>query len=97
MDYINTGSSSGSVNFPNIVLPILRNAHRFIHIHRNEPGILAKINFILADHDLNITGQYLKTNEKVGYVITDVDRDYDEEVIKELKRIEATIRFRVLY
>ncbi len=97
MDYINTGSTSGSVNFPNIILPSLKAAHRFIHIHKNEPGILAEINRILARHSLNIVGQYLKTNEIVGYVITDVDRDYDDDVIKELKKIDATIRFRVLY
>lgn len=97
MDYINTGSTSGSVNFPNIVLPTLEKAHRFIHIHKNEPGILAEINNILAAHKLNIMGQYLKTDDKVGYVITDVDKDYDEKVIKKLKQIDASIRFRVLY
>lgn len=97
MEYINTGSTSGSVNFPNIVLPTLLDAHRFIHIHHNEPGILAEINQILASHDLNIVGQYLKTNENVGYVITDINKDYSANVIKELKKIEGTIRFRVLY
>jgi D-3-phosphoglycerate dehydrogenase len=97
IDYVNTGSTSVSVNFPNIVLPSLKNAHRFIHIHHNEPGILAKINQILADHNLNVVGQYLKTNEVIGYVITDIDKNYDEEVVKDLKKIEATIRFRVLY
>jgi D-3-phosphoglycerate dehydrogenase / 2-oxoglutarate reductase len=61
MEYINTGSTSNSVNFPNLTLPILDNAHRLIHIHDNVPGILAKINQILADHGINIVGQYLKT------------------------------------
>jgi D-3-phosphoglycerate dehydrogenase len=97
MEYINTGSSSGSVNFPNIVLPTLFDAHRFIHIHFNEPGILAEINKVLASHNLNIVGQYLKTNEKIGYVITDINKDYGDDVIKELKKINGTIRFRVLY
>ena len=97
MEYINTGSSSGSVNFPNIVLPSLKDAHRFIHLHFNEPGILAEINQILAAHDLNIVGQYLKTNEKIGYVITDINKNYSSDVIKELKKIQGTIRFRVLY
>jgi len=97
MDYINTGSTSGSVNLPNITLPTLHNAHRFIHLHRNEPGVLAEINNILASHNINIAGQYLKTNESIGYVITDLDRNYDDKVIKELKKIKATIRFRVLY
>ncbi len=97
LDYINTGSTSNSVNFPNLVLPTLENAHRLIHIHENVPGILAKINKVLADHNINIVGQYLKTNELIGYVITDIDKAYNKDVIKELRGIEHTIKFRVLY
>ncbi len=97
MDYINTGSTSNSVNFPNLTLPILENAHRLIHIHNNVPGILAKINQILAANGINIAGQYLKTNEHIGYVITDINKVYDKEVIKELRAIVNTIKFRVLY
>jgi D-3-phosphoglycerate dehydrogenase len=97
MDYINTGSTSNSVNFPNLVLPTLENAHRLIHIHNNVPGILAQINQILADHNINIVGQYLKTTEAIGYVITDIDKEYNKEVIKALRSIEHTIKFRVLY
>jgi len=97
IDYINTGGTTNSVNFPNLQLPILENAHRLIHIHLNRPGIIAKINKILAAHDINIVGQYLKTNETIGYVITDIDKAYNTEVIKELKQIEHTIKFRVLY
>lgn len=97
MDYINTGSTSNSVNFPNLTLPILHDAHRLIHIHNNVPGILAQINQLLADHGINIVGQYLKTNEAVGYVITDINKEYDKEVIAKLRAIEHTIKFRVLY
>lgn len=97
INYINTGGTTNSVNFPNLQLPILENAHRLIHIHHNKPGIIAHINKILAAHDINIVGQYLKTNETIGYVITDIDKAYDAEVIKELKGIQGTIRFRVLY
>ena len=97
MDYINTGSTSNSVNFPNLTLPTLENAHRLIHIHNNVPGILARINKVLADHGINIAGQYLKTNEQIGYVITDINKDYDKDVIKQLRAIENTIKFRVLY
>ncbi|HSI70414.1 MAG TPA: phosphoglycerate dehydrogenase [Gillisia sp.] len=97
MEYINTGSTTNSVNFPNLQLPVLKNAHRLIHIHQNMPGVLAKINRILADHDINIVGQYLKTNEKIGYVITDIDKEYDKTVISDLKKLNGTIRFRVLY
>ncbi|MFD1095609.1 phosphoglycerate dehydrogenase [Salegentibacter chungangensis] len=97
IEYINTGSTTNSVNFPNLQLPTLENAHRLIHIHHNKPGIIAHINRILAAHDINIVGQYLKTNETVGYVITDIDKEYNADVIKELKGIEGTIKFRVLY
>lgn len=97
IEYINTGSTTNSVNFPNITLPELRKAHRFMHLHQNEPGILAEINNILAKHGINVTGQYLKTNETVGYVITDINKNYKEDVIKDLKSIKGTIRFRMLY
>jgi D-3-phosphoglycerate dehydrogenase len=97
MDYINTGGTSNSVNFPNLTLPTLENAHRLIHIHENVPGILAKINQVLADHGINIVGQYLKTNELIGYVITDINKEYDKDVIAKLRAIDHTIKFRVLY
>lgn len=97
IEYINTGSTTNSVNFPNLQLPILENAHRLIHIHENMPGILAKINNTLAKHNINIMGQYLKTNETIGYVITDINKKYSKDVITDLKNIEGTIRFRILY
>lgn len=97
MEYINAGSTVDAVNFPNIRLPKQQESHRFLHIHRNVPGIMAHINEILASYDLNITGQYLSTDPEVGYVITDVDREYNKGVIKALKRVEHTLRFRVLY
>lgn len=97
LDYINNGGTSNSVNFPNLSLPILENAHRLIHIHTNVPGILARINQVLAENGINIVGQYLKTNESIGYVITDINKGYNENVIKELRAIENTIKFRVLY
>ncbi|WP_109830411.1 phosphoglycerate dehydrogenase [Reichenbachiella versicolor] len=97
IDYINSGSTQTSVNFPNLTLPKLVDAHRFIHVHQNQPGVLAKITNTLASGNINVVGQYLKTNEDIGYVITDINKDYDKDVIKELKKIEGTIRFRVLY
>ncbi len=97
MEYINTGSSFLSVNFPNVQLPLLQNAHRLMHIHHNKPGVLANISQVLVKHNINVVGQYLKTNEDIGYVIIDIDKAYDDQVIKELRAIENTIRFRVLY
>lgn len=97
MDYINSGSTSNSVNFPNLTLPTLENAHRLIHIHDNVPGILARINQVLADNGVNIVGQYLKTNEHIGYVITDVNKLYDKDIVTKLRAIDHTIKFRILY
>jgi D-3-phosphoglycerate dehydrogenase len=97
IEYINTGNTFQSVNFPNIQLPELKDAHRLMHLHENVPGIMAKINNVLAANNINILGQYLKTNEQVGYVITDIDKKYDKELINELKNIQHTIKFRILY
>lgn len=97
MAYINSGNTVDAVNFPNIRLPKHKNAHRFLHIHKNIPGVMAKINKVLAKYDMNITGQYLSTDEKVGYVITDLDKEYNQKVITKLREVEGTIKFRVLY
>lgn len=97
ISYINTGNTTLSVNLPNLQLPRLEKAHRFIHIHKNLPGVLAKINGILSYHGINIEGQYLQTNQDIGYVITDVNKTYDEKVYTSLKKIPETVRFRVLY
>lgn len=95
--FIDTGNTTLSVNYPNIQLPELTDAHRFIHIHKNVPGILAQLNNIFAKYKINIEGQYLKTNEEIGYVITDVNKNYSRKVIDELKSIPETIRVRILY
>ena len=97
IDYINNGSSFDSVNFPNIQLPKQGENRRFLHIHRNISGVMSEINNILSKHNLNIEGQYLKSSGEVSYLITDIDKDYDLSVIDELKNIEKTIKFRVLY
>jgi D-3-phosphoglycerate dehydrogenase len=97
IDYINTGSSENSVNFPAIRLPPQAHAHRLIHLHENVPGILASINQALATHGANILGQYLKTHERVGYVITDIEGSYSDALLTEIRRIPHTLRFRVLY
>lgn len=97
INFVNTGNTTLSVNLPEIHLSELNNFHRFIHIHQNLPGVLAKINNIIAKHGINIEGQYLKTNDYVGYVITDVSTKYSKEAISELKSIPETIKFRTLY
>ncbi len=97
MAYINSGNTVDAVNFPNIRLPRQTKAHRFLHIHQNMPGVMAQINIVLAKFDMNITGQYLSTDDKVGYVITDLDKGYNQNVLDELRKVVGTIKFRVLY
>jgi D-3-phosphoglycerate dehydrogenase len=97
LQFMNNGSTYGSVNFPELQLPPLEDAHRLLHIHQNVPGILAQINNVFAKYKVNIIGQYLKTTEKTGYVITDVAKEYSEEIVNELKLIDKTIKFRMLY
>lgn len=96
-DFINKGDSYLSSNFPNLQLPKIAQAHRLIHIHHNVPGIMAQINQVFAQHHINILGQFLMTNPQIGYAITDVGAEYDKEVLKKLKQIEHTIKFRILY
>lgn len=96
-DFINTGTTFKSTNFPNLQLPKIADSHRLIHIHKNVPGIMAKITKVMAKHEINIVGQFLMTNPQIGYVITDIDTSYDKTVLKELKKIENTVKFRVLY
>ena len=97
IDYINKGNTLGSVNLPNVQLPNFEHSHRFLHIHYNQPNIMATIANILAKHDINIDGQFLKTTQDVGYVITDINKAKTKEIVKELRAIPGTIRFRVLY
>lgn len=97
IDYINAGSTSTSINFPNLTLPRLSDSHRMIHVHKNISGILARINQVFCDYGINITGQYLRTNDAIGYVITDINKDYDKAAITKIRCIEDTIKLRMLY
>lgn len=97
IEYINTGSTFLSVNIPNTQLPEQGKSHRLLHMHKNVPGVLAQINNTFANNHINILGQYLKTNDEIGYVITDVDDKHDKKFLEILKKIPDTIRFRVLY
>jgi D-3-phosphoglycerate dehydrogenase len=97
INFINHGHTYVSANFPNLQLPRIAGAHRLIHIHKNMPGIMAQINSVFAKHQINIVGQYLMTNPSIGYVITDVSDEYDKKVLKALKQIDHTIKFRILY
>ncbi|MBB5648271.1 HAD-IB family phosphatase [Pedobacter cryoconitis] len=97
LDFMNKGTTYLSVNFPNLQLPRIDASHRLIHVHHNVPGIMAQINTVFAKHNINIVGQFLMTNPSIGYAITDINAEYDKDLFKSLKKIEHTIKFRVLY
>jgi D-3-phosphoglycerate dehydrogenase len=97
ISFMNTGTTYMSCNFPNLQLPRMEKSHRLVHIHQNVPGIMAQINTIFADHNINIVGQYLMTNPTIGYVITDINSEYEKGLFQAFKKIEQTIKFRVLY
>jgi len=98
--YSDNGSTLGAVNFPEVSLPVKDRTHtRFMHIHRNVPGVLLKINDVFARRGINISGQYLRSEGGVGYVVVEVDEEIKpgEGVRKELSAIEGTLRVRFLF
>lgn len=95
--YSDNGSTLSAVNFPEVSLPQHSSASRLLHIHHNQPGVLTQINQAFAKHNINISSQYLQTDDKIGYVVMDVDIDDSETALNELKQISGTIRTRVLH
>jgi len=95
--YSDNGTSITSVNFPEVALPAHPGRHRILHIHRNVPGVLSAINQVFADNRINISSQYLQTNEKVGYVVIDLDAESSELAQQRLAEVPGTIRCRVLF
>lgn len=95
--YSDNGSTISAVNFPEVALPVHAKVHRLLHIHKNVPGVLTNINRTFSENNINISGQYLQTNEKIGYVVIDVDAGNSELALEKLKEVEGTIRSRVLF
>ncbi|GHB12712.1 phosphoglycerate dehydrogenase [Salinicola rhizosphaerae] len=95
--YSDNGTTITSVNFPEVALPSHPDKHRLLHIHENVPGVLSEINRVLSEDDINIAGQFLQTNDKVGYVVIDVDKAYGKQALEALKQVDHTLRIRVLY
>lgn len=95
--YSDNGSTLSSVNFPEVSLPTHKGASRLLHIHENRPGILTQINTIFAEDGINIAGQYLQTSSEIGYVVIDVEASRSEEALVKLKKIDGTIRARLLH
>lgn len=95
--YLERGITNGSHTVPSIGLPPVENAHRILHIHHNVPGVLSEINSALSKNNINIVGQYLKTNELIGYVVLDIDKKLSKQALALLKEVKATIKVRMLY
>lgn len=97
LNYLEQGTSFGSHTIPALSLPPQSNTHRVLHIHKNLPGVLSQINSQLSQHNINIVGQYLKTNEAIGYVVVDVDKQLSKQASQLLKEVPHTIKVRLLY
>lgn len=95
--YLERGITNGSHTVPAIGLPPVDGAHRILHVHRNVPGVLSAINTALSKNNINIVGQYLKTNEEIGYVVLDVDKKLSKKAVELLKEVKETIKVRMLY
>ncbi|QMV71518.1 phosphoglycerate dehydrogenase [Comamonas piscis] len=95
--YSDNGTTTSAVNFPEVALPEHPGKNRILHVHENRPGILSAINQVLADNGVNIAGQYLRTDEKVGYVVIDIDQESSALALEKLAQIAGTIRCRVLF
>ncbi|MBA4197692.1 MAG: phosphoglycerate dehydrogenase [Chitinophaga sp.] len=96
-NYLERGITNGSHTVPAIGLPPVEGAHRILHIHKNVPGVLSAINTSLSSHNINIVGQYLKTNDEIGYVVLDVDKKLSKQALELLKQVKETIKVRMLY
>jgi len=97
LQYLELGTSNGSHTVPAVSLPIQDGTHRILHIHQNVPGVLGEINSKLSGGGINILGQYLKTNDEIGYVILDVDTKLSRDALKILKEAKGTLKTRVVY
>jgi D-3-phosphoglycerate dehydrogenase len=97
MKYINTGATTGSVNFPLVELATSPGAHRILNIHRNVPGVLRDINKIVSDRSANIRAQLLSTDSDIGYLIMDLDHDVSQDVKKAIGELPTSIKTRILF
>jgi len=95
--YLERGITNGSHTVPAIALPPIEGAHRILHTHHNVPGVLSAINTALSKNNINIVGQYLKTNDSIGYVVLDVDKKLSKQALELLREVKHTIKVRMLY
>ncbi len=96
-NYLEKGISTGSHSVPALALPPQEGAHRILHIHENVPGVMSQINSTLSNNKINILGQYLKTNENIGYVVLDIDKSISKNALELLSKVKHSIKVRILY
>ena len=96
-NYLEKGISTGSHSIPALALPPQEGAHRILHIHENVPGVMSQINATLSKNNINILGQYLKTNERIGYVVLDIDKSISKNAVELLRKVKHSIKVRILY
>lgn len=97
ISFVNTGSTAGAVNFPNVDLPETKGAHRILNVHRNVPGVMRDINRIVSDLDANIHAQVLGTDPNLGYLIMDLNKNVSEEVRQQIRALDTNVRTRILF
>lgn len=97
LQYLEVGATYGSHTVPEINLPSQEGTHRILHIHSNVPGVLSEINSRLSENKINILGQYLKTNDEIGYVVLDIDKKLSKNAVELLKQVKGTLKVRLLY
>ena len=97
LQFLETGNTYGSLTVPALLMPPQAGTHRILHIHKNVPGVLSQINQTLSEYNLNILGQYLKTNEQIGYAVLDVHRKVTRELMQRLQSGKDAIKVRLLY
>ncbi|WP_283147633.1 phosphoglycerate dehydrogenase [Silvimonas soli] len=95
--YSDNGTTTSSVNFPEVALPAQASKRRVLHVHQNVPGVMSAVNNVFSASQINIAAQYLQTNSEIGYVVIDIDSGYTDDVLKKLSSIPGTIRCRVLF
>ena len=96
-NYLEKGISTGSYSIPSLALPPQEGAHRILHIHQNVPGVMSQINATLSKNNINILGQYLKTNDTIGYVVLDIDKSISKNALELLQKVKYSIKVRMLY
>jgi D-3-phosphoglycerate dehydrogenase / 2-oxoglutarate reductase len=96
-NFLEKGISNGSHTIPALSLPPQAGTHRILHIHENVPGVLSEINTTLSTHNINVLGQYLKTNDQIGYVVLDVDKNLSANAAGLLRKVKGTVKVRLLY